>query len=97
MTIKRPSAALIKLASIKLATFACLVIWGLILWNDLPDALSYISILYGMAVQLWLGCVVGIIFGLSKRTHTICSHTECVLHPVYRSRKQNEETDKNPQ
>jgi hypothetical protein len=58
------SSKIAKMLIIKISTLIALIVWGLILWYDLPESISYISIIYGMAVQLWLICTICGIFKL---------------------------------
>lgn len=59
----------------KLGMCIGLVCWGFILWCELPDKLSYISILYGMAVQFWISCCVGVIVGYSHKQYNCKFHS----------------------
>lgn len=64
----------------KLGTLICIILWGVILWFELPEQLSYISILYGMAVQFWISCVIGVIVGYSHHNYYLCKQTKCEHH-----------------
>lgn len=75
--MKHISVPLVHKIFVKVGMFIGLTLWGLILYHDFPESISYISILYGMAIQFWVSCVICVILGLSGNHYVICLKPEC--------------------